>query len=543
MPRSKEPLPDFSDVQVRLKPVLGVAPGIYLTALYAAALIALAFLFLVLPGIRANGTTVSFATVPPGAGVWVDGEYRGSTPCEVFVPRGDRSVELRKAFFQSATIKRSFGGRLFASLLFPRRERIAARLEVSDPAGLTAWAGEQIAEWGLLREFSAAYPLPPLLSESVGALARLRDPAALAQARALLATAAAATDSQAELSEVVAATAALGSRGGLLGPAGLGRMLRDARDLARGSASFPLWVAQALDSRHPLRVSLVASPALATHARRVLAAVRAYEAAPSAPAPAGTPLVAGIRFLPVPGGVQLVGRTVAEAEERLDAFMPAAVRVEPFYLAATEVTREQYAQFLAEQPRWADRMALMREGLVTSAYLEGWDGARYAAGTGALPVVGVSHHAATAFAAWLTTRLGPALAGYEARLPSEAEWHRAAGSAPPEGAVFLGAGDLKPAGTSQAGPYGHRDLWGNAWEWCRESAAAARNLLLPLDPDLPDPLAAAVGAERVVKGGSWASSKEDFRGFVRGSQPPDWCTPYTGFRVALVRRAGAEPGR
>ena len=109
--------------------------------------------------------------------------------------------------------------------------------------------------------------------------------------------------------------------------------------------------------------------------------------------------------------------------------------------------------------------------------------------------------------------------------------------------MFLGAGGIQPAGASQAGRYGHRDLWGNAWEWCRESAFPARNLLSSIDPDRPDPLAGAQGAERVVKGGSWSNSKEDFRSFVRGSQPPDWCTPYTGFRVALTTRSGPGPGK
>ena len=543
MPKNREPFPDFSDVRVRLKPFLGVAPGVYLTVLYALALLVLAFLLLVLPGLRANGTIASFATSPAGADVWIDGDYRGSTPCEVFVEKGDRDVELRKAFYESVSIKRSFGGRVLASRLLPRRARIAARMRVNDSNGLADWAGGQVAEWGLLRDFSPAYPLPPILSEAVGALARLGDPAALDLARSLLATAAAAADSEAELGELAAATAALGSRGGFLSPAGVGRMLRSGRDLARGTTSFPLWVVQALDSRNPLRASLAASPVLTAHAGRLLSRLQAYESVPATAVPAGAPVIAGVRFLPVPGGIELVGRGVPEAAERLDIFLPAPVRVEPFHLAETEVTRGQFAQFLAAEPRWADRIALLRDGRATSSYLEGWDGPRFPTGTENLPVVGVSHYAATAFAAWLTTRLGPALSAYEVLLPTEAQWQRAAGRAPAEGSVFLGAGGVRPAGASQAGPYGQRDLWGNAWEWCREGAFPVRNLLAPVDPDLPDPLAHARAAERIVKGGSWANSKEDFRSYVRGSQPPDWCTPYTGFRVALIRRSGQGPGK
>jgi gamma-glutamyl hercynylcysteine S-oxide synthase len=542
MPKNREPLPDFADVQVRLKPVLGVAPGLYLAVLYALALAALFFLALVLPGLKANGTRVSFATHPAGAGVWVDGRYLGATPCEGFVPRGERTVELRKAFYRTTTIKQKFAGRVLGSLFFPRRAAVRAELPVSDPQGLASWSAGQVAQWGLLREFSPAYPLPPLLRESVASLARLRTPDGIARARTLLLEGVATTDSEAELREVIAAAAAYAARGGLLTPAAVVRLLREGVALERGAASLPSWAALALDSDDPLHARLLALPQMTAHTQRVLAAARAYDSAPAVDSPLGPLAVAGVRFLPVPGGVQIVGRTAADAAARLDAYLPVPVRVEPFLLGETEVTRDQYAQFLAAEPRWADRMALVRDGLATLQYLEGWEGAHFPTGTGNLPVVGVSRHAAAAFCAWLTTRLPGGLAGYAVRLPSEAEWQRAAAAGPTEDSVFLVPGGmLKAAGASQPGRFGHRDLWGNAWEWSRDAYLPMRNLLSPLDPAAPDPLAALSGAEAVVKGGSWSSSREDFRSFVRGSQPPDWCTPYTGFRAAVVR--GADPAR
>ncbi len=222
--------------------------------------------------------------------------------------------------------------------------------------------------------------------------------------------------------------------------------------------------------------------------------------------------------------------------------LPVPVRVEPFWLGETEVTREQFAQFLMAEPRWADRPALIRDGHVTSAYLEGWEGTRYPAGTDSLPVVGVSWYAAAAFCSWLTTQLPQYLAATRCGCRVRPSGSVLPGSPPPpENAAFLGAGSLKPAGASQPGPYGQRDLWGNAWEWCIDAYLPVRNLLSSPNPDAADPLAGAFGVERVVKGGSWANSRDDFGSFVRGSQPPDWCTPYTGFRAALVKRAA--PGR
>jgi gamma-glutamyl hercynylcysteine S-oxide synthase len=536
MPKNREPLPDFADVQVRLKPVLGVAPGLYLAVLYAFALAALLFFVFVFPGLRANGTRVSFATHPAGAGVWVDGRYLGATPCEGFVAAGERTVELRKAFYKTTTTKQKFAGRVLGSLFFPRRATVRSELPVSDPQGLASWSAGQVAQWGLLREFSPAYPLPPLLRESVGSLARLRTPDGLARARALLLEGIAAVDSEAELREAIAAAGAYAARGALLTPPSVVRLVREGAAFARGAASLPSWAVLALDPDDPLRARLLALPQMGAHAQRALATARAYEAVPPVAPPLGPMTIAGIRFLPVPGGVQIVGRPAADAAARLDAYLPVPVRVDPFLLGETEVTRDQYAQFLAAEPRWADRMALLRDGLVTGQYLDGWDGARFPAGTGNLPVVGVSRHAAAAFCAWLTTRLPGGMTGYAVRLPSEAEWQRAAAAGPAEDAVFLAPGGaLKAAGASRPGRFGHRDLWGNAWEWTRDAYLPMRNLLSPLDPAAPDPLAALSGAEAVVKGGSWANSREDFGSFVRGSQPPDWCTPYTGFRAAITR--------
>ncbi len=142
------------------------------------------------------------------------------------------------------------------------------------------------------------------------------------------------------------------------------------------------------------------------------------------------------------------------------------------------------------------------------------------------PVVFVSWCEASAYCRWLSEQ-----GARELRLPTEVEWRQAAthpngtypwGMAEPdkERANFTtrftesSVGRPTPVGIYPLGdgPYGHRDLSGNVWEWCSEQ----------LEPG---------SDQRVLWGGSWKSTAEDLRSAVRLWRPASYRVDSVGFRV------------
>ncbi|MCD6115902.1 SUMF1/EgtB/PvdO family nonheme iron enzyme [bacterium] len=133
------------------------------------------------------------------------------------------------------------------------------------------------------------------------------------------------------------------------------------------------------------------------------------------------------------------------------------VYVPKFYIDKTEVTNEQFKQFLdatGYKPKWPKN------------FLKNWRNGVYAKGKAKHPVVWVSLEDAKAYAKWAGKRL-----------PTEIEWQKAAqgtdGRTWPWGNVFnpnkanMDSRDTKPVGSYPEGasPYGCLDMVGNVWEW------------------------------------------------------------------------------
>ena len=251
----------------------------------------------------------------------------------------------------------------------------------------------------------------------------------------------------------------------------------------------------------------------------------------------------------IPGGDFLMGSDDAEEDER-----PAhRVHVDDFLIGVHPVTNTEYARFVRETGHRAP--AIYELPIVVAA--GGHDRERTFRSVGQPyawnateppqdrlehPVTLVRWEDATAYCTWLS-----AMTGRVMRLPTEAEWEKAARGGVEskrypwgdrlerEMANFLTDPSLKPIhGTTACRSYppnafGLFDIIGNVWEWVQDW----------YDPDYDrttparNPSGPKQGHLRVIRGGSWLVA--DVRMLScshRHKVPPDTYSYGIGFRVA-----------
>ncbi|GIK39559.1 MAG: hypothetical protein BroJett011_33920 [Chloroflexota bacterium] len=159
------------------------------------------------------------------------------------------------------------------------------------------------------------------------------------------------------------------------------------------------------------------------------------------------------------------------------------------------------------------------------------------------PVIGVGWYEAVAYCHWLRVETGQPY-----RLPSEAEWEKAArgvgGRKYPWGNEFeadrLNAGEGKqqvqrttPVGIYLAGvsPYGTFDCAGNVWEWC----VTKYGKTYPYDVGEEEWSASYIegNSVRVLRGGSFLSDEDYIRCTLRNRSLPRQGGYDVGFRIVI----------
>jgi formylglycine-generating enzyme required for sulfatase activity len=503
MLRKKPPAPTSDDEDiVRLKPILGIRPGVYLAIACAVVLLVILFLVLVYPGITRPGSMVVFSSDPSGAALRVDDVYLGTSPCKVFVSGGDHVMEMVLPGFETKRVECAIPGRLFGSLFFPKRYDLNVQLHTTDPmAALTASAGEYAA-WSFGGEPTAVWQIPLSLSEGVYRVGAVEGTDRIIAASARFAV------TRAALRDLIRAQFLASSGGVSPSPLGMVHSISTILAFLADNPGSAAWLADTLPSDS---TAILISSAWYQSQLAAFADITAGEelaARPgegSAPAPLSQVRVGGLMFTGIGGGRLVQGEP-----------FPHQVPIESFMICVTGIPIPAYADFLDANPRWRpdQRDTLEKQGLVSGEYLADFENdAPFGIGRINEGISSVSWFAAKAYCDWLSTRLPASLAGWEVRLPTESEWEYAAKSTLKWGSGIIAMG-------------------GSAWEWCANPYSP-----LPFLAASPEAVSLIGSPEYPVRGGSWFNSLGSVNSETRASLPPETCSPFVSFRPVIARRS------
>lgn len=227
------------------------------------------------------------------------------------------------------------------------------------------------------------------------------------------------------------------------------------------------------------------------------------------------------------------------------------VKLRPFRIARAPVTNAQFAEFVesrgySHREWWSDDgwQWRTREGLKAPKYWVKRDGAwaqrkfdRLAGLRPDEPVIHVSWHEVDAYCRFANRRL-----------PTEAEWEYAAsrdprsrqkrrypwGDAMPtrelanlEGVGVVGVEEY-PAGDS---PSGCRQMMGNVWEWTATTFNPYPGFVIDPYQEYSQPW---FGTHRVLRGGSFATTRRLIRNTWRNFYTPDRYDIFAGFRTCAL---------
>jgi hypothetical protein len=456
--------------KVQLKPILGIRPGVYLSALYGLVILIILFFVCLFPGLSRPGSVLSISTRPQGAAIRVDGLNRGSSPDRIFVGKGPHRVELVLPGFESRQLDLEVPSRAAFSLFFPRQVIVEETLSTKAPLAVISAAAADYAGWSFTGEATAAYQLPLSLSEGVYRAAPLLEGDQIAEARELIPAAARFAVSQASLRDLGRAKMLLDNGGLAPSPLSLTQSAGDILTWLSSSPEAAPWLATVLPAEAAARVKNSPWYTQAAEGGGTAAGNNSYSLAAGLPAYLQ---VAGLRFRRVDAGKAGTGN---------------------FYAGESPVSTLAWDAFVQARPEWAleNSGELREQGLVNSDYLITLDNA------GASQTA-VSWHAALAFCQWLGEQLPPGFEAWEIRLPTETEWEY----------------------TLEAQ---NNALEANFWEWCVDPYAPLASF-----PASPRAVQAVGSPEKVLRGGP--------RTGVRASLPPNFCSPFTGFRPFIMLRA------
>lgn len=467
--KKKKELPQVEPVKIQ--PLFGLKPGVWLTIAYSLAIIVILFIIGIVPDIIDGSKRVEFTSAAYNAAVYVDGIYEGGTPFARKIASGTHEVtyKVNGNEIDSFTVK--VGHPVFFNWLFPRTQKVSSDATLTQEAfvALSKELLEDANSYGAILEYDDVHRYADIFTtyaKTVKGSAYEKDTTALQGALLFITTK---------------------------------EMYEDALN--------------AIDILG-LDIKLDASKVFGNDASSTLGTSIANPTLQAVPSSLRTDVLE-ISGFEVPSATFSNGRTV---ESSYPAVKEAGkvVSTESFNIAAVCITENQWAHFVSENPQWSvtNKERLVEQGLVDEYYLDGVTLSLTVASN--KPVRNVSWYAAKAFCSWLSEKSGKSV-----DLPTEDQWIAATLTGADEGYQK----SLMPSVESTS----PSAMLGGVWEFTdtsyvplsRISDYDAQACIEELDANV----------DVVVKGGSYVNSAGDVDVFTVGTTYRNMCSDFMGFRI------------
>ena len=132
MKKNKKELPKVEPVKIR--PLFGMKPGLWLSIAYLLAILLLFFAIAILPDIIDGHKRVTFTSAAYNAAVYVDDVYEGGTPFTRKIASGTHTVSYRVNGYEIDSFTIKVGRPVLFNWLFPRKQSVASTATLTEEA-------------------------------------------------------------------------------------------------------------------------------------------------------------------------------------------------------------------------------------------------------------------------------------------------------------------------------------------------------------------------------------------------------------------------
>ena len=164
---------DVSNIKVdpvKIKPLFGLEPGLWLTLAYLIGLLLFLFLFGILPDIINKGSKrLTFSSSVYNCAVYVDGKYVGGTPFTAKISSGEHEIVYKKNDIIVDSFKVEVSHPVFFAYLFPRYQNIHSSVKLNNQIYLAVLKEffQNLINYSAIQNYDSVYHYPPLYTDFV----------------------------------------------------------------------------------------------------------------------------------------------------------------------------------------------------------------------------------------------------------------------------------------------------------------------------------------------------------------------------------------